>query len=363
MFLETAPEAYASYRNYVVQTNPELADMVANAYVRAGYTISGGGFDGTRFSRKIDGSSKVGYNKKKGSVYDEFSTNAMIWANSSSTQKGDVTILNDKGKRFVLIEATADGYIELSSGKYEEVRAEYEQAYRRANNEIYGNLESYESDQGTDNWDMQYAGHGRNDGGNSEQTGSQGFQADSSGNNEHLRSGNQGKSVKYSIKDFDNTATGKIISWEAILDEVAAEYVGGYLLNSPEKISQFIDDARNGKLVEGGTIEENMGVVKRLWQSIKDFIDKVKKLFKGDKKAQDKAAKDAFGMPMSELEHARDLLGKAFVESERVVKEKVVESVSDTSSTADAVPLPLEGKASTPSVGRADSSLYTREPW
>ena len=40
-------------------------------------------------------------------------------------------------------------------------------------------------------------------------------------------------------------------------------------------------------------------------------------------------------MPMSELEHARDLLGKAFVESERVVK----------------------GKASTPSVSKADSSL------
>ncbi|MBQ7097514.1 MAG: hypothetical protein IJN96_05505, partial [Clostridia bacterium] len=103
------------------------------------------------------------------------------------------------------------------------------------------------------------------------------------------------------------------------------EYTG-YILKSPETLNQFIDDFKNGRL--GETAEQNSGVFKQLWQAIKDFISNVKKAFKGDKKAQDKAARDTFGMPMSELEKARDLLGAAFAESERVVREKNAPSQS-----------------------------------
>ncbi len=529
---QLAPEAYASYRNYVVQTNPKLVDMVANAYKTAGYNIWGGAVDGTRFSRKIDGNSKVGYNKREGSVYDEYSTNAMIWARSTSTNPGDMKILNANGKYFALIQAMEDGFIELAKGGYKEIEARYERIHSEKDRSIYEDTQEIRSEQNRNMWDLQYAEDGGYAAGDGEQTGSQGLQTDAAGNNEHLRSGNQGKSVKYSLKEASDTttgktisggavdgtrfsrkidksgtsgytkkydaremkqlreyimqknfssdeilavgckeignnfyiwenlskdtynvaraikidgnedlindlrgmiedgsyrtasklgealnrgsrngrgsssgnnavredrrstggtgrvssgqsesntvgrssesngnssevrtgrgvkyslketsdtATGKTISWEAILDEAAAEYTG-YILNSPETINQFIDDARSGKLIEGGTTEQNMNVVKRLWQSIKNFIEKVKKLFKGDKKAQDKAAKDAFGMPMSELEKARDLLGKAFVESEKVVNGK-----KEPSQSAEQTAPPKGSHTS--SVSEADSSL------
>ena len=140
---------------------------------------------------------------------------------------------------------------------------------------------------------------------------------------------------------------GVEISQADLYDEVAAEYTG-YILKSPETLNRFIDDFKNGRL--GETAEQNSGVFKQLWQAIKDFISNVKKAFKGDKKAQDKAARDAFGMPMSELEKARDLLGAAFAESERVVREKNAPSQS-ARQTAQTIPPSPDGA----------TSLYTRE--
>ena len=132
--------------------------------------------------------------------YDEYQTNAMRWARRTSTRPGDSTILNMNGKYFVLIEATEDGFIEIAKGNYKEVQR-YEQAYRRATDEIYGNTKGFETNQGRDIWDMQPDGN-RGDGhGNNQQTESQRLQNDSAGDNEYLYRSNQGELGKESEVD------------------------------------------------------------------------------------------------------------------------------------------------------------------
>ena len=146
-----------------------------------------------KYSQRID--------KKRKTNYNEYQTNALIWARSTSTNPGDLNILNANGKYFALIKATEDGFIELAKGNYKEVQAEYERAYRKANNEIYGNLESYESDQGTDIWDMQLYGKGSDGNGNTQQIESQGLQNNSTGNNEHLWNSDKGEFGKSEVNE------------------------------------------------------------------------------------------------------------------------------------------------------------------
>ena len=140
---------------------------------------------------------------KSYSIYNEYATNIMIWANSASTKVGDIKIFKVRDG-FALIEATDDGYIELARSNYKEVKAEYERAYKDADNEIYGNLESIRADKGRNIWNMQSNGE-RGDGNrDTQQAGSQRFQADTTRNNEDLRRGNKGKqSVKFSLPQND----------------------------------------------------------------------------------------------------------------------------------------------------------------
>ncbi len=162
------------------------------------------------YSRKIDRKSK--------SYYNEYQTNALIWAKATERQPGDLKILNANGKYFALIEATEDGFIELAKGNYKEMKSKYEQAYSNAVDEIYGNLESYETDKGRDNWDMQFYGEGRNGNGNPQQIKSQRLQDNSTRNDEHLRNGNKGKLGKSEITDDVRYSEKNKSVWEATLN-------------------------------------------------------------------------------------------------------------------------------------------------
>ena len=74
--------------------------------------------------------------EKSYSVYDEYATNIMIWANSASTKNGDTKIFKTR-KGFVLLESTGNGeYVVLEQGNYKEVK-ELEQQYREPNNSVY----------------------------------------------------------------------------------------------------------------------------------------------------------------------------------------------------------------------------------
>ncbi len=131
---------------------------------------------------------------------NEFATNVMQWAYSTATKVGDIKIFNTNGQGFVLLKATEEGCIKLAQGNYKEVKAVYERAYNRTNNEFYGNSKSIRSKQGRDIWDLQSDEERRNDNRNTRQTRSEGFQGYTAGSNEHLRTGNRRKSdVDYSI--------------------------------------------------------------------------------------------------------------------------------------------------------------------
>lgn len=143
----------------------------------------------------IDSGNNISY-----SYYNEFTTNAMQWAYSASTKVGDKKIFSINGSGFALLKATEDGYIELAKGSYEEVKIEYERAYDKADNEVYGNSEDIRSEQGRDIWDLQSDEERRNGNRNSRPTRGKGLQSDTAGSNEHLRRGDRGKSdVDYSI--------------------------------------------------------------------------------------------------------------------------------------------------------------------
>lgn len=149
--------------------------------------------------------------KKKKTTYNEFNTLAMRWAYSNNTNIGDSNILCRNGKEFVLIEATEDGYIELASGNYESVRYEYERIHEQENDSIYEHIEKIRSQQRPNMWNIKYDG-GRTDGsGNSEYIGGEEFQNNTTGNNEHLRSGNKDTS-KQLKKSLDVDSEGNTLS-------------------------------------------------------------------------------------------------------------------------------------------------------
>ena len=107
--------------------------------------------------------------------------------------------------------ATEDGYIELASGNYESVRNEYERIHEQENNSIYEHIEKIRSQQRPNMWDIKYD-EGRTDGsGNSEHIGGEGFQDNTTGNDEHLRSGNKGTS-KQIKKSLDVDSEGNTLS-------------------------------------------------------------------------------------------------------------------------------------------------------
>ncbi|MEE1023758.1 MAG: hypothetical protein U0L48_01715, partial [Acutalibacteraceae bacterium] len=126
---------------------------------------------------------------------NEFNTLAMQWAYNSETEVGDINIFNRNGREFVLIKATENGYVELASGKYKEMKFEYERLHSEKDKSVYGTVNEIRTDKRTDMWYLQYDENRGNDVRDSKSTGSKGIQTDSSADNEHLRSSNKGKSI------------------------------------------------------------------------------------------------------------------------------------------------------------------------
>lgn len=115
----------------------------------------------------------------------------MQWAFSDNTNVGDTTILNRKGKEFVLVEATESGYIEIASGKYDYVRDINEQIYRKQTFSSRVHSEKYRSQEGRDRWDTVNVGDRENGRRIDDESGEEKLQNNTSGNDESIRSGDK----------------------------------------------------------------------------------------------------------------------------------------------------------------------------
>ena len=118
-----------------------------------------------------DGDVQYEYGRKKldrknKTVYNEFNTIAMQWANSSNVEQGEVKRLFDnKSKKWCLIiadENSDGGYYVLGTGTYEEVRAEYDRYIEEDANAFSEDIEAYKSFQGKYNSSMREHSEQRN---------------------------------------------------------------------------------------------------------------------------------------------------------------------------------------------------------
>ena len=124
----------------------------------------------------------------------------MSWAHSGRTQVGDVIILNRNGKDFALIKATEDGYIELFTGSFIEMRDAYERIHGKEVGSVYVNIETLRSEQGGDFRNNLYDEDGGYDVGDSGKIGSRGLQDNTSTNDENLRTRDKGVSGKREVR-------------------------------------------------------------------------------------------------------------------------------------------------------------------
>lgn len=217
---------------------------------------------------------------RKKSYYNEFATNAMQWANKADRQSGDNTIIYDgKRKKYILLEALEEGYFEVATGTYEEMRGLYERAHRGTDYEIHADSNETRTQQGRGLWDMQLSQNRGNDDRNVRSSGSQGLQDDTSRGNEHLRSGNQGELVKKSsrrdskgreltenqqeffvnskVRDADGnlmpvyhgTPTGGFTTFEMphYLSTLMSAYGAGFYFTDEQNAKQYMKP-RNGKV-------------------------------------------------------------------------------------------------------------------
>ena len=125
--------------------------------------------------------------------YNQFRTEAMIWANSAGTTVGDTKIFNRNGRDFVLLESTEDGYIEIANGNYKELK-KLEQQYREPNDSVHVYSKIVRNAKNGNIADDSVA----EDGGEYEQGSrsarSKRFQNNTTGNDELLQSSNKGTS-------------------------------------------------------------------------------------------------------------------------------------------------------------------------
>lgn len=133
--------------------------------------------------------------KQRKTVYNEYQTNAFLWSKATERNVGDLTVLNQNGKRFVLIEATEDGYIELKKGKYEEVYAEYERVHGEKDTGFYEDIDEIRTEQNPNLWNLQYAGNRGNDVGDVGQVGSEELSTNTAGSDEYLRKSDKRESA------------------------------------------------------------------------------------------------------------------------------------------------------------------------
>lgn len=110
------------------------------------------------------------------------------------------------------------------------------------------------------------------------------------------------------------------LSDSEVMDEIAADYTKK-ILADPQSMQKFVDDALNGKLDETASVAENRNILRKLFDSIKEFIKKVSEKFSGRKAEQNQAARDAYGVDLETLKQAKNLLQKALKDSADVVSQ------------------------------------------
>ena len=88
------------------------------------------------------------------------------------------------------------------------------------------------------------------------------------------------------------------ISKDKAMDEIAADFTE-YILTDEATLRQFINDHVNDK--------NKRNVAQRFFDSVRNFINKVKSIFKGNKAAMDEATVNEFGATVAELEKAEKL--------------------------------------------------------
>ena len=133
--------------------------------------------------------------------YDEFRTNAMIWANSANTQVGDTKIFNNKGKGFVLVEATENGYVEVGNGSYEyvmEVKENY--GTYRAGEILDRYDESLEHQRRRYDWDISNSENNSTEGRTVGLDSNKSY-SNRTGNNEQSRGNSQKFSLKTNVEE------------------------------------------------------------------------------------------------------------------------------------------------------------------
>lgn len=155
--------------------------------------------DSTDRVKKLNGMEQIRFSKN--SKYNEYETLRMQWANSATTEAGDMTNLNRKGREFVLLEATGNDTIELMKGTYKKVRSYYERTYRGTNHSFYEHLDKTRFKPNTSSRNKRYVEERGNDVRNAGENSRKGLQTDATGNDEHLRESHQGTSFRKSLND------------------------------------------------------------------------------------------------------------------------------------------------------------------
>lgn len=138
--------------------------------------------------------------KKTKTRYNEYNTQAMIWSNSNKTKIGDVKIMYKPKVGYTLIECTKqdEGFIELITGKYKEIKR-LEQLYSEQITGFNGNVDKFGDFKDGHNWNLQFDSVRKSGKSNSEVSNEQ-SERNTTNNSEKLHYDNQGKSVKFSVK-------------------------------------------------------------------------------------------------------------------------------------------------------------------
>ena len=138
--------------------------------------------------------------KKTKTRYNEYNTQAMIWSNSNKTKIGDVKIMYKPKVGYTLIECTKqdEGFIELITEKYKEIKR-LEQLYSEQITGFNGNVDKFGDFKDGHNWNLQFDSVRKSGKSNSEVSNEQ-SERNTTNNSEKLHYDNQGKSVKFSVK-------------------------------------------------------------------------------------------------------------------------------------------------------------------
>ncbi len=174
----------------------------------------------SNFNKKIDKDERNAHNKKR--LYNESDTLFLQWSNSPSVPIGERKMFK-RGNDWAWFKKTENGCVELFRGKNKKEAREYERTYRKTNESYGWYLEEVGFDMvrsGGNNNLHQLAGDTV---GNGRQTGSEGLQADTERDREHLRTGIRGisditdseetkNSLRHSLGISDSTAEESLVA-------------------------------------------------------------------------------------------------------------------------------------------------------